>query len=49
MPNIWVIDPRERRAFFCTGEGWLESKDLILRSTGGAIVLPLPEVFEALA
>jgi len=42
--NIWVIDPRERRAFIYTGEGRVESKDLILRTTDG-IVLPLPEIF----
>jgi Uma2 family endonuclease len=30
--NIWVIDPRERRALICGREGWAESKDLVLRS-----------------
>jgi Uma2 family endonuclease len=49
VPNVWVIDPKERRAFICSRQGWLEAADLILRSTDGAIVLPLPEVFEALA
>lgn len=49
VPNIWVIDPRERRAFVYGAGGNLESKDLILRSADGAIVLPLPEIFEALA
>jgi len=48
IPNIWVIDPQERRAFICTRGGWAESTDLILRSTDGAIVLPLPEIFAAL-
>ena len=43
--NIWVIDPRERRAFIYTGEGRVESKDLILRTTDGEIVLPLAEIF----
>ncbi len=45
VPNIWVVDPQERRAFLCTRDGWLESKDLILRSVDGEIVLPLPEIF----
>jgi len=48
VPNIWLIDPETRRAFICTGEGWLESKDLVLRTTDGSIVLPLPEVFARL-
>ena len=48
VPNIWVIDPEKRQAFVCTRDGWKKSMDLILRSTDGAIVLPLPEIFEAL-
>jgi Uma2 family endonuclease len=48
VPNIWVIDPKERRAFICGREGWAESKDLVLPSVDGAIVLPLPEIFEAI-
>ncbi len=46
--NIWVIDPKDRRAFVCSRQGWLESADLILRTTGGAIILPLPEIFAQL-
>jgi Uma2 family endonuclease len=45
VPSAWVIDPKERRAFICSRQGWLESADLILRSTDGAIVLPLMEIF----
>jgi Uma2 family endonuclease len=48
VPNIWVIDPEERCAFIYTRDGRRESKDLILRTTDGAIVLPLPEIFAAL-
>lgn len=48
VPNIWVIDPKERRAFIHSREGAVECKDLILRSADGAIVLPLPEIFEAI-
>ncbi|MGO9258056.1 MAG: Uma2 family endonuclease [Bryobacteraceae bacterium] len=49
VPNIWVIDPEERCAFVCGREGragtCVESKDLILRTADGAVVLPLPEIF----
>jgi Uma2 family endonuclease len=48
VPNIWVIDPKDRSAFFWTGEGLVESQDLILRTTDGTIVLPLPEIFAQL-
>jgi Uma2 family endonuclease len=48
VPNIWVIDPKERHAFICSRQGWVESADLVLRTTDGAIVLPLPEIFQAL-
>ncbi|MGO9258055.1 MAG: Uma2 family endonuclease [Bryobacteraceae bacterium] len=47
VPNIWVIDPKDRSAFFWTAEGPFESQDLILR-TDGEIVLPLPEIFAQL-
>jgi Uma2 family endonuclease len=48
IPNLWVIDPEERRAFIHTREGSTESPDLILHAKECDIVLPLPEVFEAL-
>jgi len=48
VPNAWLIDPAKRRAFVYTSAGSLECKDLILRTTDGAILLPLPEIFAAL-
>jgi Uma2 family endonuclease len=48
VPNVWLIDPEERRAFIHTREGSTESMDLILRARECEIVLPLPEVFAAL-
>jgi Uma2 family endonuclease len=48
VPNVWLIDPDERRAFIYTREGSTESMDLILRARECDIVLPLPEVFAAL-
>jgi Uma2 family endonuclease len=48
IPNVWVIDPQERRAFIYTREGSVESTDLILRARDCEIVLDLNEVFAAL-
>jgi Uma2 family endonuclease len=48
VPNVWVIDPEERRAFIHTRDGYTESKDLILRAKDCEIVLPLAEVFAEL-
>ena len=45
VPNVWVIDPEERRAFIHTRDGYTESKDLVLRAKDCEIVLPLAEVF----
>lgn len=49
VPNIWVIDPKERRAFVYSSEGGVESKDLVLRSLDGQIILPLGEIFDSIA
>jgi len=48
VPNVWLIDPEDRRAFIHTREGSTESMDLILRARECDIVLPLPEVFAEL-
>jgi Uma2 family endonuclease len=48
VPNIWVIDAGERNASICSRWRSMYSKDLVLRSTDGAIVLPLPEIFESI-
>jgi Uma2 family endonuclease len=48
VPNVWLVDPEERRAFIYTSEGCTESMDLILRAKDCDIVLPLPEIFAEL-
>lgn len=48
IPNVWLIDPSERRAFIHTREGSVESTDLVLHARDCEIVLDLPEVFAAL-
>ena len=46
--HIWLIDPESRRAWYCTGEGMTESKDLVLRTENPEIALPLAEIFQAI-
>lgn len=48
IPNVWLIDPKERRAFIHTREGSVESTDLILQAQDCEIVLDLPEIFAEL-
>jgi Uma2 family endonuclease len=48
IPNVWVVDPKEQRAFIYTHEGSLESADLILRADDCEIVLDLNQVFDSL-
>jgi Uma2 family endonuclease len=48
VPNVWQIDPQERRAFIYTREGSTECMELILRARQCEIVLPLPEIFARL-
>jgi len=48
VPNVWLLDPRSRRAFVCTGNGMLEVKDGILRTANPELVVPLAEIFESL-
>jgi Uma2 family endonuclease len=46
--NVWLIDPEERRAWYCTADGMIEAKDFILRATDPEVVLPLQEIFRAI-
>jgi Uma2 family endonuclease len=44
--NIWVIDPRLRRGYRYTGEGFLEAKDGVLRTSNPDIAVPLTALFD---
>jgi Uma2 family endonuclease len=44
--NIWVIDPRLRRGYRYTGEGLLEAKDGVLRTSNPDIAVPLTALFD---
>ncbi|MDP3001431.1 MAG: hypothetical protein Q8N47_28360 [Bryobacterales bacterium] len=47
--NVWLIDPRARRAFAWTSDGSRELKDGVLRSADPAFELSLAELYEAMA
>ena len=46
VPNVWVIDPRLRRGYRYTGEGFLEAKDGVLRTSNPDLAVPLTAVFD---
>ncbi len=46
VPNVWVIDPRLRRAYEYTGEALLEAKEGILRTATRGIEVPLSALFD---
>ena len=41
VPNVWVVNPRTRRAFAYTPDGMQEARDGILRTQNPDIELPL--------
>jgi Uma2 family endonuclease len=45
VPNIWVLDPDSRRGWRVTREGHFEALDGVLRTSDGAVVLPIAELF----
>jgi len=44
VPYVWLLDPRSRKAYRCTGEGFLEVKEL--RTSNPEMVVPLEALFE---
>jgi Uma2 family endonuclease len=47
VPNVWIVNPRQRRAFSCTTEGMREAKDGILRTINPDIAVPIFELESA--
>jgi Uma2 family endonuclease len=45
VPNIWVIDPRSRRAYVYSKTGMHEAQD-VLETENPKISIALPEIFE---
>jgi Uma2 family endonuclease len=48
VPNVWLIDPRTRRAWTCTVEGNLEAKDARLRTQHPPIDVDLARIFHSM-
>lgn len=48
VPYVWVINPRNRRAWSYTSTGSNEAKDGILKTKDPAFTLNLPEIFATL-
>ena len=46
VPNVWVIDPRLRRGYRYSSEGFLEAKDGILRAGNPDLSVPLTALFD---
>jgi Uma2 family endonuclease len=46
VANVWVIDPRLRRGYRFTGEGLLEAKDGVLRTSNPDVTVPLAALFD---
>lgn len=47
VPNVWIIDPNNRRGYVCNADGFLEAKDGVLRVANSEIAVPLDSIFEA--
>jgi Uma2 family endonuclease len=45
VPNIWVIDPVEKRAWAYSATGLSVVKDRVLRAANPDIAIPLDEIF----
>ena len=46
VPNVWVVDPKKRRAWVYTREGIREAADGMLRAKNPDVAVPLSEIFE---
>lgn len=43
VPHVWILDPKTRKAWRCTGQGMLETTEL--RTEDPAIAVPLDSLF----
>jgi Uma2 family endonuclease len=46
VPNNWLLDPDERRAWIATSEGYLPCQDGVLRTIAGDVALPIADLFD---
>lgn len=45
MPNVWILDPASRRAWWISGEGHFEALDDVLRTRDGRVQMQIAELF----
>jgi len=45
VPYVWVINPRDQRAWACTKDGNAEVPDGVLRTENPSLAIPLNEIF----
>ena len=45
VPYVWVINPRDQRAWACTKDGNAEVPDGVLRTENPSLAIPLDEIF----
>jgi Uma2 family endonuclease len=45
VPYVFVLDPRDRRAWACTKDGNTEIRDGVLRTENPSLAVPLTEIF----
>lgn len=48
VPNVWILNPRNRKAYVCSTDGMREAKNNLLRAQNPKIEVPLGEIFSAL-
>jgi Uma2 family endonuclease len=46
VANIWVVEPKTRRGYSYTTDGFLEAKDGVLRTSNPNIEVPLAALFD---
>ena len=47
VPNVWVIEPHTRRGYVYNADGFLETRDGVLRVANSEIAVPLASIFES--
>lgn len=47
VENIWIIDPRRKRAFWADSMGIHEARDGVLRDFGAAVSMDLAAMWQA--
>jgi Uma2 family endonuclease len=46
VPNVWLLEPASKRAWWISQDGHFEALDGVLRTRDGQVVLPISELFD---